>query len=70
MAEGKPIVEQPVEKAENPGDSDKKPSDTEKKPEEEKPDSTSSVNPTSLRSFVDAILEYWRIQPGQKTQAA
>ncbi len=68
LAEGKPIVEQPVEKAaatENTKDEkkvDEKKSD-DKKLEEKKPDETSSVNPMRRRSFVDAILEFWRIQP-------
>lgn len=63
LAEGKPIVEQPVEKV----TSDKKPE--EKKVEEKKADDTSMVVPASRRRFVDAILEFWRVQPGPRILA-
>ena len=54
LADGKPIVEQPVEKAVDP----------KKKADDEKPDATSMVVPSSRVSYVDAILEFWRLQPG------
>ena len=88
LAEGKTVVEQPVEKV---GDSSKKPEvkkpddnkAEDKKPEEKKPEDKKdedkkdeekkepekkdeqSSAPVLRRhnSFVDAILEYWRVQP-------
>ncbi len=60
LADGKPIVEQPVEKAVD----DEKKADDEKKSEDKKSDETSMTNVRLRHSFVDAILEFWRVQPG------
>ena len=57
LAEGKPIVEQPVQR----------PVDPEKKAVEKK--AAGIINPAKSRiPFVDAILEYWRVQPDRRVQ--
>ncbi|WP_373652875.1 S41 family peptidase [Schlesneria sp. DSM 10557] len=56
LAEGKPIVEQPVERAPE-----------EKKTEEKKAADASEPRKARL-SFVDAILELWRVQPERRVQ--
>ena len=57
LAVGKPIVEQPVERAADP----------EKKVPEKK--AAGMINPAKSRvPFVDAILEYWRVQPDRRVQ--
>lgn len=57
LAEGKPIVEQPVERV----------APEEKKPEEKKAADASGANKTRV-SFVDAILELWRIQAERRVR--
>ena len=58
LADGKPIVEQPVEKA---VEADKK--------EGEKKAEGASVTPGKSRpSFVDAILEFWQARPEQRVR--
>lgn len=57
LAEGKPIVEQPVEKA----------ASQENKPEEKKSEGTSSVESRFHRSFVDAILEFLKAYPKNRS---
>jgi len=58
LADGKPIVEQPVEKA---VEADKK--------EGEKKAEGASVTPAKSRtSFVDAILEFWQARPEQRVR--
>jgi carboxyl-terminal processing protease len=58
LAEGKPIVEQPVEKAVH-----------EEKKEEEKKAAGASVKPAQSRvSFVEALLEFWQVQPGRRVR--
>ncbi len=61
LAEGKTIVEQPVDRA------PEKSGDDGKKADEKKSDGTSMILPASRRSFVDAILEFWQVQPGRRT---
>ena len=57
LAEGKPIVEQPVQR----------PVDPEKKAVDKK--AAGIINPAKSRvPFVDAILEYWRVQPGRRVE--
>jgi carboxyl-terminal processing protease len=56
LAEGKPIVEQPVQKAVT----------DEKKPEAKKADGTSMTDPVLQRSYVEAILEFWRLLPERR----
>lgn len=59
LAEGKPNVEQPVEKA----------VEGEKKTDATKSDDTSMSVSGSRRSFVDAILEIWQLQPRTRSHA-
>lgn len=56
LAEGKPNGEAAADKPDN----------VEKKPDEKKPNDTSMVSPTQRRSFVDAILEFWKLRPQQR----
>ena len=56
LAEGKPIVEQPVEKATDEG----------KKGDAAKADGTSLRTPRLGHAFVEAWMEFWRIHPEQK----
>jgi carboxyl-terminal processing protease len=60
LADGKPIVEQPVERA----------VEEEKKADDKKAAGTSMTVPVTLRPYVDALLEFWRVQPGRRIQAA
>lgn len=74
LAEGKPVVEQPVEKdtgadekkADQPKVDDAKadePKADQPKPDDQKPDSTSMQLRANRLNFVDAILEFWHNQP-------
>lgn len=65
IADGKPIVEQPFEKA---PDAEKK--DDEKKTDEKKSSDTWQPAKARQRSFVDAILEIWNLFPVLKPRAA
>ena len=57
LADGKPIVEQPVERA------------AEVKKEEEKKGAGALLNPRPTRvPFVDALLEYWQTQSGRRVR--
>ncbi|WP_237729356.1 S41 family peptidase [Schlesneria paludicola] len=68
LAEGKTIVEQPVEK-DSAKAGDAKPGEGDKKVDDKKSDGTSLVRPASRTPYVDAILEYWRTQFGRKVIA-
>ena len=64
LAEGKPIIEQPVEKTAT----EEKKADAKKANEKESDDTSMTISPIRT-SFVDAILEFWQLPAVMKLMA-